>query len=191
MIILAATTLIASFTMPVKPVVDMLSWRDGAVVRMTSDDVPSNKRPTRFREVVQGVQYDGDYSPDSARDPEPAASPTTPVRYLPWWKRQIPVRVKPAPRYVDPAPAQGQNAQQDASQQQTQQNYGANSAATYSPPPAPVDSDIVTSGGASAVGSGSATGSNAVATYGELPAPAATVSAPPGSTIIQVGQPRG
>lgn len=189
MIILAATTLMASFTMPVKPVADMPSWRDGSVVHMASDDVPSNKRPTRFREVVQGVQYDGDYSPDSARDPEPAASPTTPVRYLPWWKRQIPVRVKPAPRYVDPAPAQGESARQ--MQTQNQQSYGSGSAATYSPSPAPIDSDIVTSGGSSAVGSGSATGSNAVATYGELPAPAATVSAPPGSTIIQVGQPRG
>lgn len=194
MIILAAATLMTSFTAPVRPIYAMPT-QDATIAHALHDDVPRNKRPRKFREVVQEVQYDGDYSPSATREPEPEASATTPVRYLPWWKRQIPVRVKPAPRYVDPVePSQNQQAQTQ-NQGQSQAGQGAQTYVTSAQPNASqqapeapdVDQDIVTSG--STVGSGSATGSRATATYGDLPPPQA-INAPPGSTIIQLGAPR-
>lgn len=195
MIILAAATLMTSFTAPVQPIYAMPT-QDATIAHALHDDVPKNKRPRKFREVVQEVQYDGDYSPSATREPEPAASPTTPVRYLPWWKRQIPVRVKPAPRYVDPVEPsqnqqpQGQNQDQPQVQGQATQTYITSAqpnAAQQAADARDVDQDVVTSG--STVGSGSATGSRAVATYGDLPPPQA-INAPPGSTIIQLGAPR-
>lgn len=198
MIILAAAIAASSFAMPVKPVMAIPSWHDHMVVDMASRTEKGEKNPgkdqskppRKFREIVQGVQYDGDYSPAATREPEPEPDATTPVRFIPEWKRQIPIRVQPAPRIVDAnAPQQqaGQN-QQDAGQQQQQPGQAFTAEPTTT---AQVDPDLVTSNFGSAVGAGSATGSRAVPSYGgSLPTATATTSAPAGSTVIQVTQPR-
>lgn len=195
MIILAAAIASASLAVPVKPIVTLPSWRDGSVLHMAERGDKNigkdrGKPPRKFQEIVQGVQYDGDYSPEASREPDPEPDAVTPVRFVPEWKRQIPVRVKPAPRIVEAGAPQQQNGgqnQQDAGQQTTPgQAFTAEPTA-----PQTVDPDVVTSNYGSAVGAGSATGSTAVPSYGgQLPTATATTSAPAGSTVIQVTQPR-
>lgn len=140
------------------------------------DDAKAAKKFAKnFREVVQPIQYDGDYSPSAGRLPDPEPSATVPVRFVPAWKRQIPVIVAPAPRYVDEQTVNAQN--QQANRQQTQNaapgaGFGTPGASylTTAPaaPAAPgADEDAVgTIPGLSPVrGAGSATGSTAYPVY--------------------------
>ena len=133
--------------------------RDPRQERQTNGE----KTPRRFREILQDVQYDGDYSPSASREPEAQPTPTTPVRFLPAWKRQIPVRVAPAPRYVDPQSAQDQNrpTTTNGSGQQAGQQFVTTTRT-------PSSADYVTSGNAQTpIAGGSATGSTTTADYGQ------------------------
>jgi hypothetical protein len=143
----------------------MLAILVAPTVAVARDDSAKSERrfAKKFREVTQVVQYDGDYSPSATREPEQEAAPGVPVRFLPAWKRDIPVRVKPAPRYVDPAPAKTMDRQQGAVPTQSFQQLP--------------DNGIITSNSSGAgnpaenaqgyiPGAGSATGSTTYANYG-------------------------
>lgn len=140
------------------------------------DEAKAQKRFDRkFVEVVQPLQYEGDYSPAAGRQAEPEVTPSTPVRYVPAWKRQIPVIVKPAPRYVDPAPernadsnGQGQQAPTQSFQQQP------NATLTSNALPTPEQADAIAL--QAQTGSGSATGSTAYPNYATGLPPAGTLS---------------
>lgn len=134
-----------------------------------------DKNPRKWVEQIQGVQYDGEYSPPSGRQPEPEPSATVPVRYIPPYMRQIPVIVKPAPIYVDADTVARDNQQRANAQAQAQQqqvpgqqfggqggNYAAGGAGNV-----PLTSGAVIPGPLPS--SGSVTGSTAIATYGALP----------------------
>ena len=54
----------------------------------------------QFVELVQVVQYDGDYSPAPGRVVDTSVSPTKPVTRLMPWEKDIPVIIHKAPRYV-------------------------------------------------------------------------------------------
>ncbi len=140
------------------------------------------KVPRKWIEQVQGVQYDGEYSPPVGRPAEPEPSATTPVRFLPAYMRDIPVIVKPAPRYVDEETVMNENRQRDEQRaqarnqqlQQTQQ-YGAQGSNGFGAPGSAGSGVTLTSGDVTPVpgplpSAGSATGSNAIVTYGALPA---------------------
>lgn len=146
-----------------------------AVASDKDDAKAAKKFEKKFREVVQPLQYDGDYSPAAGRLPDPQPSATVPVRFVPAWKRQIPVIVAPAPRYVDEQTVNAQN--QQANRQQSPnaaQNGGFGSpgvsylTTTPSAPAAPGDEEDAAAGipGLSPVtGAGSATGSTAYPVY--------------------------
>jgi hypothetical protein len=141
------------------------------------DAKAARKFDKKFREVVQPLQYDGDYSPAAGRLPDPEPSATVPVRFVPAWKRQIPVIVAPAPRYVDEQTLNAQNQQANRQQNQNQNaapngGFGAPGASylTTAPaaPAAPgADEDAVPAipGLAPVTGAGSATGSTAYPVY--------------------------
>lgn len=175
----------ALFPVTDRPAPTLVAWK--------SNETGNRKNPRKFHEILQGVQYDGDYAPAAGRLPDPEPSRTVPVRYHPEWEKQIPVIVAPAPKYVDEADlerqnANGGNAQVPTAQadqdtrEQAQDRSGAagarrNGALT---PVANVDRSILTSGGGASASeedegevapaaNGSATGSTAVATYGALP----------------------
>lgn len=134
----------------------------------------------QFREVVQPLQYDGDYSPAAGRQPEPEATPTTPVRFIPKWKREIPVIVAPAPRYVDPAPPTNSDSGSGQQEQTPTQNFQQQPAAGYltsTQLPAP---EAVNTVGAGGLGAGSATGSTAYPDYSTA-LPTTAVGAPAGA----------
>ena len=153
-----------------------------AIALMTSPSMANNRKDEakaqkrfdkKFHELTQPLQYDGEYSPPGGRTAEPEATSTTPVRFVPAWKRQIPVIVKPAPRYVDPVPPQGGQNGSQAQQTPTQGfQQQPNVALTSTNLPAPDQADPSTPGAIS--GSGSATGSTAYPNYaGGLPVPGA------------------
>lgn len=141
------------------------------------DEAKAQKRfDKKFVEVVQPLQYDGDYSPAAGRQPEPEATSTTPVRFVPAWKRQIPVIVKPAPRYVDPAPERSQSTNGQGGQTPTQTFQQLPDATlTSNALPTPEQADAVTLQAQN--GSGSATGSTAYPNYAAGLPPAGTLSA--------------
>mgnify|MGYP000001541226 CR=1 FL=1 len=65
-----------------------------------------------FVEIPQSIQYEGDYSPPAGRPAPPEASPFQPVQRARPWEKDIPIIVKPKPRYIDEAPqkAEGEGA---------------------------------------------------------------------------------
>lgn len=145
-----------------------------ALLRPTTH-LAGDKNPKKWVEQVQGVQYDGEYSPPAGRQAEPEPSATVPVRYIPPYMRQIPVIVKPAPIYVDEATIAQQNqdranAAANAQQQVPGQQFGGQSQGQgYAPATStvPLTSGSITP--SPLTGSGSPTGSTAIATYGGLP----------------------
>jgi len=141
------------------------------------DEAKAQKRfDKKFVEVVQPLQYDGDYSPAAGREAEPEVTPRTPVRFVPAWKRQIPVIVKPAPRYVDPVPAQNASGNGQGQQAPTQSFQQLPSATlTSNALPTPEQADAIAL--AAQTGSGSATGSTAYPNYATGLPPAGTLSA--------------
>lgn len=147
---------------------------DGSAILHPVVHLAGDKNPKKWVEQVQGVQYDGEYSPPSGRQAEPEPSATVPVRYIPPYMRQIPVIVKPAPIYVDEATIardnqQKANAQAQAQQQVPGQQFGGQggSYAAGGAGSVPLTSGAVIPGPLPS--SGSVTGSTAIATYGALP----------------------
>jgi hypothetical protein len=151
------------------------------------------KNPKKFVEVVQGVQYDGEYSPPSGRQPGPDYQKTGRVRFVKPYERDIPVIVPPAPIYVDEAVVEAENARKEVDRQQRNQaqlqNGGnqpqaVNAGITSTPyvPTQPADDAGVLPGALPSAGS--ATGSTAVATYGTLPTAVTTPQAGTSTTII-------
>ena len=67
------------------------------------DTASLGKGPKDFVEIPQSIQYEGDYSPPVGRPAPPEASPFIPVRAARPWEKDIPVIVKPKPRYIDEA----------------------------------------------------------------------------------------
>lgn len=150
-----------------------------ALMNPVAHQSDSRKNPRKFEEVVQPVQYDGQYSPPPGRYEEPQASPTTPVRYLQPWERALPVIVKPAPEYISEEEAQARRSKAGLGQAgnavaprptgQTAGAYAAPAAGsqqTYQAGSATLTSDTIPGPLPSA---GSATGSTATADYGSLP----------------------
>lgn len=144
----------------------------------TDEEKAERRFHKKFREVVQPVQFDGDYSPSSYRQAEPEVTPTTPVRFVPAWKRAIPVLVKPAPRYVDATPP-ANSRQQNQAQVPTQnfQQGGSDSYLTSSNLPEAGSDEAAAV--VATPGSGSATGSTSFANYGAgLPSTGAAPTVP-------------
>lgn len=170
--ILAAAAAVAPMT--------SASAQDSHLVVVQKGSVKNwKKNPRKFEEVVQRVQYDGEYSPPDGRMPEPEASPTVPVRYIPEYERQIPVYVKPAPRYVDEKPPQGDGSNAATNPPAQNGNVPPNTSVITTGP------TTITNGPADLSSipgplpsQGSATGSTATANYGSLP----TTTTIPGST---------
>lgn len=123
----------------------------------------ATKIPRKFHELEQQVQYDGEFSPPVGRKPQPEPTPTVPVHYLTPAERDLPVIVPPAPRYIDAPEEQAaaninriQPVSAFASPNLPQSNTQYHDEEDSEP--------VIT-----APSAGSATGSNAVATYGSLP----------------------
>ena len=105
----------------------MLAMLSVAIPATPADASPSKEEKARkkfekkFREVVQPIQYDGEYSPPVGRPPEPTPSATVPVRYIPPYMREIPVVVPPQPVYV----TQEEFDQQEQAREQARQQREA------------------------------------------------------------------
>ena len=84
----------------------------------SKEEKARKKFEKRFKEVVQPIQYDGEYSPPVGRPAEPAPSATVPVRYIPPYMREIPVIVPPQPVYVTAEEFQQQEQTRAQEQQQ-------------------------------------------------------------------------
>lgn len=153
------------------------------------------KNPKVFVEVTQGVQYDGEYSPPSGRQPGPDYQKTGRVHFLKPYEREIPVIVPPAPIYVDEAVVEAENARKEVDRQQRNQaqlqNGGvqqqSSNAGITSTPYVPAEAGAAEDQGGlpgALPSAGSATGSTAVATYGALPSAVTTPQAGRSTTII-------
>lgn len=116
----------------------------------------AGKAPRKFKEIEQPVQFEGDYSPRVGRSPTPEPSATVPVRFMSASERAIPIVVAPAPRYVDEA-APTTNAIGTT----PPMTIGSSAQASES-----VEPDL---SNPTPLAGGSATGSNAVPSYGGLP----------------------
>ena len=114
-------------TIPKAVLAALFSFAFATVAATPAEASPSKEEKARkkfekkFREVVQPIQYDGEYSPPVGRPAEPTPSATVPVRYIPPYMREIPVVVPPQPIYL----TQEQFDQEEQARQQAQQQRAA------------------------------------------------------------------
>jgi hypothetical protein len=133
----------------------------------------------KWVEVPQEVQVEYDYAPTVGRRAEPAPQPFVPVRYLTPEQRAEPIIVEPAPRLV--------NIDELAKKQENAATAPAEGQENAAPPPPSYEAPSYITSAPTAPERpqrpegwsppGSATGSNAVPTYGAQQ-PASAPSAP-------------